>query len=166
VAGVSDIETVQVDPVSSERRAPLDLVGRVEQIRSGNWLRVDTYGYEPGLGVGDVVLLRAVERAGGHFRSGRATIVEVSSGASFTDIHLDQCIVAQAEGDYVYRIGKPLTPSLEERVARLERMVYPDLAVADDAEKSGKPEVAAKLRAKHDASWQNDPEIDWTGIER
>ena len=36
-------------------------------------------------------------------------------------------IVNIAEGDHVYRVGEPTTPSLEERIAMLERIVLSQL---------------------------------------
>lgn len=145
---VSEVETVEVYEVAEPRRAPVEFIGRLTHDGSP---RVDATR----LAVGDWLIARPSQDS--PWRTGRASVVR-GLGVNWS------WIVAIADGDYVYRIGKPLTPSLEERMAELERRVYPDLIVADDAAKDGRPEVAAKLRAK--VEWWRDPDIDWTGIER
>lgn len=134
-----DVETIVIGE-SFTRRAPVELIGRVVWANglyvSGDVLPV----------AGDELLARPLLAMGTPFRTGRAVVLANEQGAPFVNL---STIVAICAGDYVYRIGKPFTPSLEERVAALERRAYPDLIIADDAEASGRPEVAEKLRARH-----------------
>lgn len=156
---MSEVETVEVHEVARPRLAPVEYVGRVARPNRDIVVLLEA---SVALRVDDVLIARP---AGGYWRTGRAVVLDrvVAGGVPLIAVDLTS-ITAICEGDHVYRIGKPLTPSLEERVAELERRIYPDLVVADDAEKTGKPEVAAALRAK--VEWWRDPEIDWTGIER
>ncbi|HKP06393.1 MAG TPA: hypothetical protein VJU58_03995 [Microbacterium sp.] len=135
------IEMVEVYEVATPRLAPVEYVGRLQR-DPVDGLFVDASS----LRVGDVL----VARPGSHgpWRTGRAAVVR-GLGVTWSSI------TAICDGDHVYRIGKPTTPSLEERVAMLERLVYPDLVIADDAEKSGRPEVAAELRAR--VPWWREP---------
>ena len=149
---MSEPELVDVHEVAKPRLAPVEFVGRVARYEWGR------YYVDGDVRAGDVLLARWEPH--GCWRTGRAVAYD-DSGVVRVDLAQ---IVAIAEHDYVYRIGKPTTPSLEERVAELERRVYRDLIVADDAEKSGRPDIAEKLRKNVD--WWRDPEIDWTGIER
>ena len=152
---MSEPETVEVFQEARPRHAPVEYIGRVRDGGSGyRSLRVEP---EVQIEVPCTLVARPANEPHSYWRTGT---VKVDADGRYDLSH----IVAICAGDYVYRIGKPTTPSLEERVAELERRVYRDLIVADDAEKSGRPDIAEKLRANVD--WWRDPEIDWTGIER
>ena len=136
-----DPEMVEVRDVARPRMAPVEYVGRAVRAGLGG-----EYWATGAASPGDVLIARPDSSPGSSWRTGRVVV-----GA-----HYDlRGITAICEGDHVYRIGKPTTPSLEERVAMLERLVHPDLIVADDAEKSGRPAIAAELRAKF--PWWRDP---------
>lgn len=146
-----EFELVEVYDVARPRLAPVEYVGRLRRDAQGR------YHISPGtmavaVQTGDELLARPEMALGAAWRSGRTKV-----GADFLDIEWYR-ITAICEGDHVYRIGKPTTPSLEERVAMLERLVHPDLVVADDAERSGRPAIAAELRAKF--PWWSDPDGD------
>lgn len=104
-------EMVQVYDVARPRLAPVEHVGKMRRIND----RVDI-DVVPGvqLAAGDRLLLRP--GPGSPWRTGRGVVLDVQRS------DLSE-VCAWAEGDDVYRIGKPTTPSLEERVADLERIV-------------------------------------------
>ncbi len=144
-------ELVQVEQVSTTRMAPVEYVGRA--VRAGPSGEIWADG---AVQHGDTLLARPSDRPGSHWRPGRVVVGDSRIAIGERNSHYDlRRITAIAEGDYVYRIGKPTTPSLEERVAMLERLVHPDLIIADDAEKSGRPAIAAELRAR--LPWWRDP---------
>ena len=136
---MSEVETVEVDAGLLGRLAPLEYVGRIE--RDGALFLRGIDGME--LKVGDVIVVRSSAESWHPLRAGRAVVVR-GLGITFDGIP------AVAEGDYVYRIGKPLTPSIEERLVALERAVglaAADYEVARDAQMSGRPDAAETIRA-------------------
>lgn len=105
------IEMVEVHEVAKPRLAPVEHVGKMRRLNG----RVDI-DVIPGvvLAAGDRLLLRP--GPGSPWRTGRGAVLDVQRS------DLSE-VVAWCEHDDVYRIGKPTTPSLEERVADLERIV-------------------------------------------
>jgi hypothetical protein len=131
------------------RRAPVELVGRVAAIHSDAMIVQGQHPRSPAtLSSGDEIVLRYDVTPGTRWRTGTAR-VQAASGVT---VRIDQhAIIARAVGDYVYRIGKPLTPSLDERVTAIERLlglVADDLEVAVDAELAGQRDEAAQLRLR------------------
>lgn len=135
-------ETVEVDPVGAKRHAPVKLIGRLIRGAYGRLeIELAPSPVPYAIKEGTQLLVRAWP--GGPWRTGRCEVDEIGQ------YNLAN-IVACCEGDYVYRIGKPLTPSLEERVEAMERLlglVVDDLEVASDAEASGHADAAVRLRA-------------------
>lgn len=111
---MSDVETVELSLPLTPLRYPVELVGRV---RRGFGLRGLSYEISAPLKVPCQLLVRPDPVS--QWRHGIASVRE--------DGCVDLSVVAAiAEGDYIYRIGKPLTPSLEERVAAIEAQLEPE----------------------------------------
>jgi hypothetical protein len=98
-------EMVEVYEVARPRLAPVEFIGRLQ--RDDGVLHVE----HATLQVGDSLIARPSDDS--PWRTGRA-IVGQGLGVGWWDI------AAICEGDCIYRIGMPTTPSLEERVEALE----------------------------------------------
>lgn len=108
-------ETVEVNDVARPRQAPVHLIGRVVRGVDGR-LKIELVPSPVPYAIKDGTRLLARAWPGGPWRTGHCEVDEIGQ------YNLAN-IVACCEGDYVYRIGKPLAPSLEERVEAVERLL-------------------------------------------
>ena len=134
------------------RPAPVELVGRVVDFDHGMLVvGVDDVPRRP-IAVGDELMLRPMRDRDSRWRPGSHRVVGFEPGGITARILLRDrwAVTAQATDDYVYRIGRPLTPSLDERVTAIERLlgiVVDDLEVAMDAALDGRRDEAIRLRS-------------------
>ena len=111
---MSEVETVEVPNIGTPLLAPVEYVGRLIRVQVTGRLHIDVSSIVVSVRSGDTLMVRPELREYCPWRPGRVTV-----GRHVFDVDWRQ-VAAACEGDHVYRIGRPTTPTLEERVAELE----------------------------------------------
>ena len=130
----TDGETVEVDGVDAKpRRAPVEVVGRVLDLDHCGIAIWQLDDHRAVLLCGDVIMFSHDPGGVRHDRQWRVgrlrvrrvvTPSQTTLRSQFVETETDPFgVVAMCAGDWVFRVGAPTTPSLEERVADLERRV-------------------------------------------